>query len=80
MVSSARSLRSRVVPEGTVMPDSVMVAQSACNFLADTAPSGPEKVHDARLANEGDGVFMGCATGVASTSVAQAIRASDPRV
>lgn len=78
-VVSSGGLKSRVSPEGTAMLDSVIVAQMACDSMAAAAPSEPEKVHaDCRLVSVGEGVIIGSGTGVASTPVAQAMRARDP--
>jgi hypothetical protein len=68
VVSSARSERSKVTPEGTVMPDRTKVAHDFCETLAEEAPLEPEKVQLALLARvaSGAGVTSGADTGEAT--------------
>jgi hypothetical protein len=79
VVSSARSLRSRVVPEGTASADSTIVAQAFCEALAEAAPLEPEKVQlVARLARVGEAVIIGSA-GEARMPVAEAMSANEKK-
>lgn len=78
-VSSARSVRSRVVPEGTVTAEIVMVAQSALDALAEAAPSDPLKVQESRLARVAAGVGAGATAGLAMTTAEPARTAAKER-
>jgi hypothetical protein len=80
VVSSARLLRSRVVPDGTATSDRMMVEQEACDLLAEAAPEEPEKVQEvARLAKLGASVMAGSATGEAMTPTAKAATKKEPK-
>lgn len=63
VVSSSRSLRSRVVPEGTATSERMIVEQDFCDLLALDAPLDPEKVQlVALLARLGASVIAGAAS------------------
>lgn len=80
VVSSARLLRSRVVPDGTATSDRMMVEQEACDLLAEAAPEEPEKVQEvARFAKLGASVMAGSATGEAMTPTAKAATKKEPK-
>lgn len=74
VVSSSRSERSSVTPEGTVSADKTMVAQSFWDTLASEYPSDPEKVQlVARLplASAKSGAGVGRGAGTAKTEAAK---------
>jgi hypothetical protein len=80
VVSSGRSERSRVVPEGTVMPDKTMVEHDFCDLLAEAAPLEPVKVQlVARFTSNGlgAGVIAGRATATGDATAAQATKATN---
>lgn len=63
VVSSSRSLRSRVVPEGTATSERMIVEHDFCDLLALDAPLEPEKVQlVALLARLGAWVIAGAAS------------------
>lgn len=68
-----RPVRSSVVPEGTAMLSSTIVAQDVLDLLADAALVN---VHVARLAMSGAAVGSGAAAGAAETNAAPALRKS----
>lgn len=74
MVPLVNLVRSRVVPEGTVMPERTIVAQEALDLLTAAAPLEPEKVQEALLARSGAAVGAGIAAGAAETKVAAVAR------
>jgi hypothetical protein len=75
VVSSGRSLRSSVTPEGTATSDKIMVEQSFCDTLADDAPSDPENVQLVALfSSDGGAVTAGFAAGFAIAQPARAAR------
>lgn len=75
VVSSSRSLRSRVVPEGTATFDRTMVEHDFWDLLALDAPEEPEKVQlVALLARLGASVIAGSATDAAMTFPARAAK------
>lgn len=76
VVSSGRSLRSSVVPEGTATFDRIMVEHELCDLLAEDAPLEPEKVQlVARLARLGGAVIAGSAIGLAIAVASRAANA-----
>ena len=80
MVSSGRSLRSKVVPDGTATLDKMIVEQEDCDLLAEAAPEEPEKVQEvALLAKLGASVMAGSATGEAMTPTAKAATKREPK-
>jgi hypothetical protein len=64
---------SSVVPEGTAILSSTIVAQDFLDLLAEAALV---KVHVARLARSGAAVGSGAAAGAAETNAAPAMRKS----
>ena len=62
VVSSGREERSKVTPEGTVMPDRTRVEQDFCDLLAEAAQLEPENVQLVALfliaAASGAGVYV----------------------
>lgn len=74
-MSSSRSVKSRVTPEGTLSAERTIVAQSFLLAEAEEYPSSPEKVHEARLCrlrptSAGEGPGVGSGAGVAKTAAA----------
>jgi hypothetical protein len=70
-------VKSRVVPDGTVMPERTIVAQEALDLLTAAAPEEPENVQEALLARSGAAVGAGIAAGAAETI--EAAVANKPR-
>lgn len=80
VVSSGRSLRSKVVPDGTATLDKIIVEQEDCDLLAEAAPEEPEKVQEVALfAKLGASVMAGSATGEAMTPTAKAATKREPK-
>jgi hypothetical protein len=50
-VPSSRSVKSKVVPDGTATSDKTIVEQDFLDSLAEAAPLEPEKVHEASEAS-----------------------------
>ena len=79
-MSSGRLERSKVVPEGTVMPDRTMVEHNVWDLLAEAAPLGPVKVQLVALFASnglGAGVISGLATAKGDATAAQAAKATN---
>lgn len=74
-MSSGRSDRSNVTPDGTATAESTMVEQDFWEALAEAAPLAPEKVQLVALLTRpasGGGVGAGAATGEAIAEAAKA--------
>lgn len=65
-VPSLRSVKSRVVPDGTARAERMIVEHEVFDTLADEAPPEPEKVHVvARLSSCAASVGSGAGAGAA---------------
>ena len=79
-MSAGRLERSKVVPEGTVMPDRTMVEHDDWDLLAEAAPLEPLKVQLVALFASnglGGGVISGPAKATGDATAAQAAKATN---